>query len=282
MTANTDSTVKKPDPTAHWASVADGWAKWAGWVEHNYQPLTARLAREAGWTRGVRALDVACGAGYPAIPAARLVGDGRVIGTDISPEMVAAAARVAHEAGVANAEFVVMDGDDLTYAAESFDAVTNVYGLMFSSQPARALAESLRVLRPGGRLAVVTWDEPARNPFFTVIRGAAEPYLDLAPPDSNAPGPFRFASADMLASMLRDQGFADVRVESFPMTFDLASADEYAELFADFAWKSKVMALTPDRAAQYRDAVARAVQPRLRDGRLPLLATSLVASGCKP
>lgn len=266
----------------HWDAVADGWDVWGDWTERNFRPFTDWLVEAAGWAPGSRALDVGSGAGYPAlIGAARLRPGGTLVAADLSLAMVAALSRRARAAGLRNVECVEMDAEALGFPDASFDAVTNAYGLMFCPDPQRALDEACRVLKPGGRVAVVTWDEPSRSPFFTVITAAAAAMLSLAPPAPTAPGPFRLAAAPLLDSMLRASGFSHVRVESRPATFDLASPSEYLRLFSDVAWKNRVAALSGSERARLEEAIAGAVEPFVTGGRLRLLATSLCASGQK-
>src|SRR5678810_359704 len=83
--------------------------------------------------------------------------------------------------------------------------------------PSTCVSRTHRVLKPGGRCAFVTWDEPSRSPYFTVIVGVASTFLSLPPIDPADPGPFRLAAARHLESMLRTSGFSDVRVDSYPM-----------------------------------------------------------------
>jgi SAM-dependent methyltransferase len=266
----------------HWSAVAEGWGAWLGWTERNFRPLTDWLAEAAGWSAGARVLDVACGAGYPALAAARAVGSGGVVvATDLSAEMLAVAARRARALGLENVEFVEADAESLGLPAGSFSGASNVCGLMFCPDAARAAREAHRVLAPGGRFAAVTWDEPAKSPFFGVILGVAGPALGLEPPAPDAPGPFRLASADALRSLLEDAGFSGVRVESAPMTFECASAAEYVRIFSDFAFKARMEALPRAEAGRFAEAVAEAARPFTRDGRLRLTATALRASGRK-
>jgi enediyne biosynthesis protein CalE5 len=262
--------------------VAGGWGAWLDWTEGNFKPLTDWCREAAGWNPGARILDVACGAGYPALAAAQGVRpSGAVVATDISPEMVAVASRRATAEGLDNIQFLEMDAEDLRFENESFDAATNAYGLMFCPSATRAISEVRRVLKPGGRFAVVTWDEPARNPFFTVIGGVAARFLSLTPPDPGGLGPFRFAPSGKLESELRAGGFAQVHLEALPITVEFGSVAEYCQIFSDYAWKSRVAALSAAQSAQFRDAVGEAAQPYLEGGRLRLVATSLCASGRK-
>src|SRR6266545_2524334 len=101
--------------TKHWNTVARGWADWFEWTERNFCPVTDWLRDAAGWRAGARVLDVACGAGYPALAAAAAVRPGgRVVAVDISPEMLRAASRRATAAGIDNIEFSEMDAEQLS------------------------------------------------------------------------------------------------------------------------------------------------------------------------
>jgi ubiquinone/menaquinone biosynthesis C-methylase UbiE len=267
--------------TKHWNAVADGWAAWLDWTERNFGPLTAWLQQAAGWTPGIRALDIACGPGYPARAAARAVSPGRVVAIDASPQMVAVAARRARTDGIENIELVTMDAEALEFPDGSFDAATNAYGLMFCADPLRALEEAHRVLAPRARVAVVTWADASESPFFTVIRGVAAATIGLAEPPPGERGPFRFSSPEELRTLLEQAGFSGVTVERRSMTFEYASAAEYCRMFGDIAWSAKMSALSDAEAAAFRDAVAVAAQ-RYADGcRLRLAAASLCASAEK-
>jgi len=227
-------------------------------------------------------LDVGCGAGYPSLVAGRLVTPrGSVVAIDNSPRMLDAARSTAERAGLHNISFLEMDGEQLQLASNSFDAVTNTYGLMFCEEPAAAIAEAHRVLMPDRRLAVVVWDEPARSPYFSVITAVAVRQFALQPPQPGGPGPFRFASADELESLLRTAGLSDIRLERSEVAFECASADEYCQMFCGLAWKTKMTALSSDERRHFVDKVDEAVQPYLADGGLRLVATSLCASGRK-
>ena len=266
----------------HWNAVAGGWAAWFDWTNRNFRPVADWFRDVADWKPGARILDVGCGSGFPALAAAASVRPGgSVVATDISPEMLAVASSRANADGLDNIEFVEMDAEQLKFDDAAFDAVTNAYGLMFCPDLPRASREAHRVLKPGGRFALVTWDEPSKSPFFSVITSVAAPFLSLQPPDPAAPGPFRLSSPSQLELLLRDAGFSDVRVESVSMTLELASAAEYLQIFRDVAWKARVASLSDADLAGFREGVAKAARPYVDEvsGRLRLVATSLCASG---
>lgn len=266
----------------HWDEVANGWATWLEWIERNFRPVTDWIQSAVAWTPGARVLDVGCGAGYPSLMAGRLVSpEGSVVAIDTSPRMLEAARSAAERAGLHNISFLEMDGEHLQLASNSFDAVTNTYGLMFCEEPACAIAEAHRVLMPDRRLAVVVWDEPEKSPYFSVITGVAVRQLALQAPQPGGPGPFRFASADALESLLSAAGLSDIQLERAEVAFECASTDEYCQMFGDLAWKTRMAALSSDERRHFVDKVDVAARPYLADGVLRLVATSLCASGRK-
>lgn len=272
----------KEQQKKHWNAVAGGWGTWLDWTSRNFQPIADWLGNAAHWQPGARVLDVACGSGFPALATAAAVRPGgTVVATDISPKMLAVAASRAKRDALDNIEFVEMDAEHLRFSDGEFDTVTNAYGLMFSPDVPRAIAEARRVLRARGRFLAVTWDEPSRNPFFSVIAPVAAPFLAIQPLAAGAPGPFRLSSATQLESLLCEAGLCDVRVDRVPMTLELASADEYLQVFSDVAWKARVAALSDGDLERLREAIAEAVQPHIVGGRVRLVASSLCAAGSR-
>jgi SAM-dependent methyltransferase len=120
----------------------------------------ARTRAALGAQRGERGLDVGCGPGFLACELAHEVGPaGRIVGLDESPEMLEAArARIVREGLEDRAEVRTGDAARLDFPADSFDFVTAVQVYLYVGDVAAALAEAARVLRPGGRLAVVDTD----------------------------------------------------------------------------------------------------------------------------
>jgi SAM-dependent methyltransferase len=121
-----------------------------------------RVADAAALAPGQRVLDVACGTGVLAREAVRRVGaTGHVAGLDLTPGMLAVARRVAPSVDLREGA-----ADALPWPDASFDAVVSQFGLMFFPDRERALREMLRVLVPGGRLAVAVWGALADTPAF--------------------------------------------------------------------------------------------------------------------
>src|SRR5688500_17197350 len=109
----TDSAHVKDRQRKHWDAVAAGWATRSEWTEHNFAPLTAWLRYVAAWRAGSRVLDVACGAGYPALAAARAVRPGgRVVAPDLSRQVIGVGSERAIAAGRDHHELRQMDRED--------------------------------------------------------------------------------------------------------------------------------------------------------------------------
>ncbi|MDJ0944672.1 MAG: methyltransferase domain-containing protein [Kiloniellales bacterium] len=124
---------------------------------------------------GDRVLDVGCGAGASALPAARAVGpEGRVIGVDLAEALLERARIKAARLGLGNAEFRYGDMTDLGFPDASFDAVVCVFALFFAPDMEAQIARLWRLVRPGGRLAVTTWGteafEPGSRTFWDAVR----------------------------------------------------------------------------------------------------------------
>lgn len=119
------------------------------------------LLQRAGVQAGDRILDWGCGAGFFALPAARLAGEaGRVVAVDIQPEMVAATQAAAIDAGLSNIEVLRAANEyDLRAGEAGFDWVILAYILHEVHDPRRLLASAQGALKPGGRLLVVEWPE---------------------------------------------------------------------------------------------------------------------------
>jgi ubiquinone/menaquinone biosynthesis C-methylase UbiE len=137
-----------------------------------------RTVERIGLRPGQRVLDVCCGAGASALPAAEAVGPGgSVLGIDLSQGLLAIARRKAARAGLKNVEFRSGDMLNLDAPSASVDAVVCVFGLFFVPDMAAALRELWRVVRPGGQLAITTWGpdffEPGSTAFWDAVRAVA-------------------------------------------------------------------------------------------------------------
>ena len=135
----------------------------------------ARTVERIGLKPGDRVLDVCCGSGASALPAAHVVGPtGSVIAVDLADNLLDLGRRKASAAGLRNVQFRRGDMLDLSLPEAPFDAVVCVFGIFFVPDMAAAVRELWRVVRPGGVLAITTWGprwfEPAVSVFWNAIR----------------------------------------------------------------------------------------------------------------
>jgi SAM-dependent methyltransferase len=222
------------DPVAYkrttrdqWEQTAEAWHRWGPTLEAWLGPATELMLDLAAVTEGSRVLDVAAGAGGQTLAAARRTGPGgRVLATDISPAILAYAESEARRAGLGNVTVRVVDGEALDVEAGDFDAVISRVGLIYFPDRSGALAGMRRALRPGGRIATITYSTPEANGFLSVpisvIRGRAH----LPPPLPGQPGPFSLGAPGVLESALLGAGFADVEVHHVPAPLRVPSVAE--------------------------------------------------------
>ena len=219
-----------------WNRVAGGWEKWDRFFDEQMAFLNHRLVADARLRAGMQVLDPGSGTGYPALLGAQTVGpSGRMVGMDLAEQMLAVARRKATALGLTNVTFRTGDATTLPFEANSFDAVTSRFCLMFLPEIPKAAAEIARVLRPGGWVAAAVWSAPEKNPSIGLSMEAIKKVVELPPPDPTAPGIFRLAKPGDLARMMQQAGLIEVTEQEFLATWSYASADEYYTSLTEIA-----------------------------------------------
>jgi ubiquinone/menaquinone biosynthesis C-methylase UbiE len=218
-------------------AIAPSWERRRAEVEEVSTPVREWMLRELRSQQGDTVLELAAGVGETGFQAAALVGQhGRLITSDVSPAMLDAARRRGAELGVANVGYRLIDAEQIKLDADSIDGVLCRFGYMLMADPAAALAETRRVLRPGGRLTLAVWGAPERNPFFGTVAISLIQHGHLDPPEPPpAPGPFSMASAERTRRLLGGAGFQEVHTEEVAVRFQLPDVDEYLSVIADTA-----------------------------------------------
>jgi ubiquinone/menaquinone biosynthesis C-methylase UbiE len=237
-----------------------GWDKATAHYEQFWarqlEPAQDLLLSMAALQPGEHFLDVACGTGLVTFPAAAAVGhSGRVVGTDLSDEMVNAIRAEAARRGVAG-EFARQDAESLEFPDGTFDAVLCGLGLMYVPDPPKALREMHRVLEPGGRAVVAVWGRRAHCGWAEIF-----PIVERRVASEVCPLFFMLGTGEALAIGFEAAGFRDVRTERITTTLDYASADD--AIGAAFAGGPVALAYSrfdePTRVAahaEYLDSIA--------------------------
>jgi ubiquinone/menaquinone biosynthesis C-methylase UbiE len=205
------------------------WSAVAGKYEQVFVKVSRRFAARAlrltGLRAGMRVLDVCSGTGALTLQAAHA--GAQVEAIDFSPVMVQRLRALAAEQGLAAVNVQEMDGQALTFPDRSFDAAYSIFGLMFFPHRARGFAELRRVLRPGGRAAVVVWNRPERVGNLRLLGQALrEGAGDFPLPEGPAPwqeleDPQRFR-LEMQAA-----GFRNAVVHTVSETWEAASPEAF-------------------------------------------------------
>ena len=211
--------------------------------------------------------------------------EGRLLSTDVAPEMVEAARRRGDALGVTNAEYRVVDAAAMELPDGSVDGIVCRWGLMLVPDVEAAFSEMRRVLRPGGRIATTVWAEPERNDWMTAHgRTALElGLIERPPPD--APGPFRLSAPGALEALFAGARLHVESVEDLTLTWEAASLAEWWEVTRDLSRMitDLLAAITPEQAAELRAGAERRLAGYVADdGSLTVPSVTRVALASKP
>jgi len=236
---------------AMWASAAPSWGEHADYVDTRGAAVADAMLDGAGLESGQRVLELACGPGGVGIAAAAMVGPtGEVVLSDAAPEMTAIAAARSKAAGLTNVTTREVDLERIDYPAASFDAVLCREGLMLVPEPATAVRECHRVLRPGGRAVFAVWGPRERNPWLGVLFDAVTAQTGLPVPPPGIPGPFSLEAPGALGDLLAGAGFAGTDVREIPSPVHASSIDEWWSVVPSLAGPiARVLGSLPDEVS---------------------------------
>jgi ubiquinone/menaquinone biosynthesis C-methylase UbiE len=214
-----------------WDDSAAGWKKWMDILEASARPVSETLLDLAGVSEGNWVLDVATGAGEPALAAARRVGpQGKVVAIDVAKRMLAVGEERAKAAGLTNVTFQEGDGESLAaWPEKSYDAVLCRWGLMYMPQLPSALRGILRVLTPRSSLAAAVWGSEERVPVAAAAAKVVGGLITLPRPAPGAPGMFTLSEPGLLEKLFSEAGFQGVRSEHVAVVLELANAQSFVD-----------------------------------------------------
>jgi ubiquinone/menaquinone biosynthesis C-methylase UbiE len=264
-----------------WSAMAPGWDRRSAYFEQTARPVTERMLERLAPRAGETILDLAAGSGAVGMAAAALVGPGgRVIVSDFSEAMVEAARGNAARLGLANVECRVLDAERIALDDDAVDGVVCRWGYMLMADPAAALAETRRVLRPGGRLACAVFSGPEENPWAALPAGILVELGHMPPPERGGPGILALADPGRLSGLLGGAGFSEPRIDPVPLTWRFADAGDYWAYLTEAAGAiAMVLARLDDgERARVRALIAERATPFAGDDGLALPGVSLVVA----
>ncbi len=191
------------------------------------------LVASVGITEGLDVLDLGCGDGTTALPAARL--GANVLGVDIAENLVAAGNARVQALGLPNIRFQQGDASHLDEITDdSFDVVVSIFGAMFAPRPEDVAREMVRVTRPGGRIVMGNWipNDPTLVAQILRISGSYSP-----PPPAGFVSPMTWGSEDTVAERFGNAGIPRDRIafKRDTYTFNFAGTpSELLDLFRSF------------------------------------------------
>jgi ubiquinone/menaquinone biosynthesis C-methylase UbiE len=259
---------------AVWDAIADTYGQDVGSFFTVYAQEALRLVAP---DTGAHILDVASGPGTLTFVAAPRVG--RVTAVDFSPKMIEALRRRADREGVRNVDVAVMDAQSLEFPDASFDAVFNLFAMMFVPDRARAFREMFRTLRDGGKALLATWAPIDRRPFHKIVFDAmAEALPEIPPmPKGDLQDP-KSCMAEMSAA-----GFREVTTHPFTASMHVKSAEHGLEVMersgAGFAMLRKKFGEQAWPRAYAR--LVEALRRRIPEGGIDLSAEAILSLGTR-
>ncbi|AXC13039.1 Methyltransferase type 11 [Acidisarcina polymorpha] len=220
----------------------------ATWMAGDFGQIARYMAGEAekfveriGILPGMKLLDVACGTGNVAIPAARA--GAQVAGIDIAPNLLEQARQRALAANL-QVTFEEGDAEQLPYSDEHFDVVTSMFGAMFAPNPERVAAELARVCRRGGKIAMANWTPEGMTGQMFRLR---DRYLT---PPADIPVPVLWGDEDIVRDRLGAHG-VHVETTRYAFTNELPFPPrEVVHLFREYFGPTKTAFAKLDAAAQ--------------------------------
>ncbi|MBW8784467.1 MAG: class I SAM-dependent methyltransferase [Novosphingobium sp.] len=199
---------------ADWqGQVGRSWAALYPQTDRSLSGLTARLLERIATLAGEAILDIGCGAGELTLAVARTRPRARIVGVDVSPELIEVAQARADRHG--NVEFVVADAASWPGDGVEPELLISRHGMMFFDDPLRAFAHLRAIAAPGANLVFSCFRAVRENRWAADI---AE-LLKLPPPPAHAPGPFAFADPQRVEALLAEAGWSEIDCEPVDFAF---------------------------------------------------------------
>jgi SAM-dependent methyltransferase len=207
--------------------------------EEMIAPIGDALLARANYQTAERVIDLGCGGGATTLAIGRAVAPaGKVMGVDISPDLVAAAQQRALKLGGGNIDFTCADASTVILPDAPYDRLFSRFGSMFFEDPFSAFSHLHGLLRKGGRIDLAVWGPPRDNLWMMGMIGVVRNHIEVPPAVPRAPGPFAFEDLDYLGEMLSGGGFTDVDAVAYEGLQAVGGIGATPEKAVDFAFSS--------------------------------------------
>ena len=256
----------------------EGWQRNAAEYDSVDLPATrqafAPLLDSMDVLRGRHVLELASGTGHLA---AEAVARGAiVVGIDVAPNMVALARQ-----RVPGASFREGNAEALPLEDERFEAVLCCFGFLHFAEPAKALREAARVLKPGGTLSFTVWCAPEQGgEFFGLILKTYQSHANMDVELAPAPPMFALADCNVRDPMLTEAGFRDIRARDIAIVWPARGPEALFEFVLKGAVRTRMVyeRQTPQVQQRIREALAGATVPYMASGGIPSRAVLVTAT----
>ena len=237
-----------------------------------FAPYAEHVAKRVAALRPQRILETAAGTGIVTRALTETLPTAEVVATDINPGVVEFTAQHFQSERVT---FRAADAQQLPFADESFDLVLCLFGIMFFPDKVRANAEARRVLRPGGRYVLVTFDRLDLNPVPQAA-GEAVATLFAEDPRYMERGPFNYTEAAVVEQDLRSAGFHLVELQTVELSSMVSARDAAHGIVLGSPFRAEIEGLDPSALERAATAVEQALQPW--DGRSAPMSAHIVTA----
>lgn len=224
-----DAAKYKRTTLQQWNTAAAAWHRWGPLLSRWLGPATETMLDMCDISEGSKVLDVAAGAGEQTIAIAKCVGaTGRVLATDISPNILRYAETQSRLAGLDNVRTQVIDGEKLGQFIKEgpFDAAISRVGLNYFPNQLTALAGMKHHLKSKGKVAAMVYSNAESNRFFSIPVSIIRRRANLPAPLSGQPGPFSLGSKDKLKSLFSDEHLKNIQIRTLAAPLRVSTAAE--------------------------------------------------------
>ena len=268
---------------ASWNKFSGGWKKWDDLMMDFLKPVGNAIIQYVAPKNNDRLLDVASGTGEPGLSMAALIPDGKVVLTDLSPDMLEVAREHATGKGLKNVDTQVCDVSHLPFPDHSFDAVSCRFGFMFFPDMLLAAQEMVRVLKPGGKIAASVWAGPEQNFWVTAVGNVIYKHMHLSPPPPEAPGMFRCATPGLLQQLFSQAGLKNVTEKEVAGHLNAGTAEVFWNMMTEVAAPFVAALSKADEAMQkkIKEEAIQLVRDKYPDNKVSIASLALLVCGEK-